>query len=92
MKLLLFQFGSEWLILETNDFHLKIPAKLSKYHFINMSVFYIAMSLESFIHIFPSIIVNLLFTICSCGLKNTLTKLMQNYQYSNVILFTVYIQ
>lgn len=63
MKLLLFQFGSEWLILETNDFHLKILAKLSKYHFINMSVFYIAVGLESFIH-------------CSCVLKNKLTKLV----------------
>lgn len=30
MKLLLFQFGSEWLILKTNDFHLKILAKLIK--------------------------------------------------------------
>lgn len=60
MKLLLFQFGSEWLILETNDFHLETLAKLSKYHFINMSVFYMAVGLEYFIH-------------CSCGLKNKLT-------------------
>lgn len=63
MKLLLFQFGSEWLILETNDFHLKILAKLSKYHFINMPLFYTAVGLESFIH-------------CSCSLRNILTKLV----------------
>lgn len=79
MKLLLFQFGSEWLRSEANDFHLKILAKLIK------------ISLYKHVHVLHGNGFRI-FDSSFLRSEKKLTKLVETSQYSNIMLFVVYIR